>query len=379
MSVAAVIGRVVARRSERFELDVDLEVGHDEVLAVMGPSGAGKSTLLQALAGELRLTGGEVRIGDTTVTSGRAVAARQRGVVLLRQKPLLFPHLSARDNVAFGIRTRHTPKRRARSEADEWLWRVGLSGIGEHRPAELSGGQQQRVALARALATSPRLLLLDEPLTSLDTETASDIRTLLREQLAMTMTSTVLVTHDAFDAAALAHRMIAIEDGRVTQRGPVRDVLARPETAFVASAAGLNRLPGTVADGAWTGESFGMAVRLESADDDQLDDGDAVVAVFRPADARIARAEESTWTGALRLARSDAAEDEWLVRVDRLEPAPGGARIHVSEPDFAIDVPSAQVAALGIAAGDPVRVSVPAEHVRLIPEQRDDADAVARS
>ena len=195
----------------------------------------------------------------------------------------------------------------------------------------------------------------------------------------MTMTSTVLVTHDAFDAAALAHRMIAIEDGRVTQRGPVRDVLARPETAFVASAAGLNRLPGTVADGAWTGESFGMAVRLESADDDQLDDGDAVVAVFRPADARIARAEESTWTGALRLARSDAAEDEWLVRVDRLEPAPGGARIHVSEPDFAIDVPSAQVAALGIAAGDPVRVSVPAEHVRLIPEERDDADAVARS
>src|SRR5699024_3140133 len=103
VSAPVVAGRVTARRSERFELDVDLEVGHDEVVAVMGPSGAGKSTLLQALAGELRLTGGEVRIGDTTVTRGRAVAARRRGVVLLRQNPLLFPHLTARDNVAFGI------------------------------------------------------------------------------------------------------------------------------------------------------------------------------------------------------------------------------------------------------------------------------------
>ncbi|WP_156759511.1 ABC transporter ATP-binding protein [Microbacterium karelineae] len=366
-----VSGRVVVQRSSRFRLDVSLDVGHGEVLAVMGPSGAGKSTLLQALAGEIRPSDGEVAIGDATYSHRHAGDPRRRGVVLLRQNPLLFPHLSVRDNVAFGLESRRTPRSRARTEADEWLWRVGLSGMGDHRPRELSGGQQQRVALARALATSPRLLLLDEPLTSLDPATASDIRGLLREQLAVTLTTTLLVTHDAFDAAALAHRMIAIEDGQVTQRGDVREVLARPATRFVAAAAGLNRLHGTAHGGDWTGSAFGVRLRISSADGGPRPaDGEDVVAVFRPADARIARAEESTWTGALHLARHDADADgtvgEWLARVERLEPAPGGARVHVAQPDIAVDIPSAQVAALDIGPGDPVRVSIAPEHVRLI-------------
>lgn len=371
MTAPVVTGRAVVRRSTRFQLDVDLEAGHDEILAVMGPSGAGKSTLLRALAGELRLTDGEVTVGEETLTRRHRPDHRHRGVVMLGQNPLLFPHLNARDNVAFGPRARRVPRRRARSDADEWLWRVGLSGVGDHRADELSGGQQQRVALARALATTPRLLLLDEPLTSLDAETASDIRALLREQLAFTMTTTILVTHDAFDAAALAHRMIVIEDGEVTQRGSVRDVLARPATSFVAAAAGLNRLRGTAENGEWTGSTFGAPLRITSSDiGPRPEDGEQVVAVFRPADARIARAEETTWTGALQLARSgdgDGTPGEWLARVERLEPAPGGARVHVSEPDLAIDVPTAQVAALGIAPGDPVRVSIPPDHVRLIP------------
>src|SRR5690606_32647543 len=261
-----------------------------------------------------------------------------------------------------GLRAGGASRQRAHTEADEWLWRVGLAGAGEHRPRELSGGQQQRVALARALATEPRLLLLDEPLTSLDPETASDIRTLLRKQLAYTMTSTILVTHDAFDAAALAHRMLVIEEGRVTQRGEVREVLARPATRFVAAAAGLNRLRGTARAGEWTGTSFGVPLRIPSTEPaPRLADGDDVVAVFRPADTRIARAEDATWTGALQLARAeadDATVGEWLARVVRLEPAPGGARIHVTEPELAIDVPTALVAALGIAPGDPVRVSI---------------------
>lgn len=373
MTASVIAGRVVVRRSARFELDAELDVGHGEVLAVMGPSGAGKSTLLQALAGDLSVTGGEVRIGGDVLTRRRRPDRRRRGVVMLGQNPLLFPHLSARDNVAFGPRAGRMPRRRARTDADEWLWRVGLSGIGDHRPNELSGGQQQRVALARALATTPRLLLLDEPLTSLDVEAASDIRSLLREQLAFTMTPTILVTHDAFDAAALARRMIVIEDGEVTQRGAVRDVLARPATSFVASAAGLNRLPGTADDGVWTGSSFGMPLTITSADSGPRPaDGDEIVAVFRPADARIARAEETTWTGALQVARSGADDEtpgEWLARVERLEPAPGGARVHVSEPLLAIDVPTAQIAALGIAPGDPVRVSVPPDAVRLIPSE----------
>jgi len=368
--VNVVSGRVVVRRSERFTLDAELEVRRGEVVAVMGPSGAGKSTLLQVLAGELRPTDGRVVIGGDRLSRRHALDPRRRRVVMLGQNPLLFPHLTVRENVAFGLRAGGASRQRAHTEADEWLWRVGLAGAGEHRPRELSGGQQQRVALARALATEPRLLLLDEPLTSLDPETASDIRTLLRKQLAYTMTSTILVTHDAFDAAALAHRMLVIEEGRVTQRGEVREVLARPATRFVAAAAGLNRLRGTARAGEWTGTSFGVPLRIPSTEPaPRLADGDDVVAVFRPADTRIARAEDATWTGALQLARAeadDATVGEWLARVVRLEPAPGGARIHVTEPELAIDVPTALVAALGIAPGDPVRVSIAPEHVRLI-------------
>ncbi|WP_198411097.1 ABC transporter ATP-binding protein [Microbacterium suaedae] len=365
-------GHVVVQRSGGFRLDVSLDVGYGEVLAVMGPSGAGKSTLLQALAGEVRLTDGEVTIGDEAYTRRHGGDPRRRGVVLLRQNPLLFPHLTVRDNVAFGLEARRTPRTRARTEADEWLWRVGLSGMGDHRPRELSGGQQQRVALARALATTPRLLLLDEPLTSLDPDTASDIRALLREQLAFTLTTTLLVTHDAFDAAALAHRMLVIEGGAVTQRGDVREVLARPATRFVASAAGLNRLHGTARGGDWTGSAFGTRLRLTSSEGGPRPaDGDDVVAVFRPADARIARAEELSWTRALQRVRHETADDEavgeWLARVERLEPAPGGARVHVTQPEFAVDIPTAQVAALDIGPGDPVRVSISPDHVRLIP------------
>ncbi|WP_196215816.1 ABC transporter ATP-binding protein [Microbacterium sp. ZXX196] len=368
----ALSGRVVVDRGRGFRLDVSLEVPSGEVVAVMGPSGAGKSSLLAALSGDQRLTDGQVTIGAHRITRRRAADPRRGGVVLLRQNPLLFPHLSVRENVAFGLRAHGAPRSRALAEADEWLWRVGLSGSGDHRPRELSGGQQQRVALARALATSPRLLLLDEPLTSLDPETASDIRALLREQLAATLTTTLLVTHDAFDAAALADQLIVIENGEVTQRGAVREVLASPATRFVAAAAGLNRLRGTARAGAWEGTAFGEPLRIDGdARGASLADGDEIDAVFRPADAQVAPAPEETWTGALRVARGrpDPA-GPWLARVRRLDPAPGGARVHVTEPEMTIDVSSALVAAMRLAPGDPVRVSVPPEHVRLVPVSR---------
>ncbi|WP_205827237.1 ABC transporter ATP-binding protein [Microbacterium excoecariae] len=368
----ALSGRVVVDRGRGFRLDVSLEVPSGEVVAVMGPSGAGKSTLLAALSGDQRLTDGQVTIGAHRITRRRAADPRRGGVVLLRQNPLLFPHLSVRENVAFGLRAHGAPRTRALAEADEWLWRVGLSGSGDHRPRELSGGQQQRVALARALATSPRLLLLDEPLTSLDPETASDIRALLREQLAATLTTTLLVTHDAFDAAALADRLIVIENGEVTQRGAVREVLASPATRFVAAAAGLNRLRGTARAGAWEGTAFGEPLRIAGdARGAALADGDEIDAVFRPADAQVAPAPEETWTGALRVARGlPDPGGPWLARVRRLDPAPGGARVHVAEPEMTIDVSSALVAAMRLAPGDPVRVSVPSEHVRLVPVAR---------
>jgi ABC-type nitrate/sulfonate/bicarbonate transport system ATPase subunit len=159
-----------------------------ETVAVLGPSGAGKSTLLDVIAGLLASPRACACRWSRAHLAAAVVAPQRRGVVLLRQDPHLFPHLTARENVAFGLRARGTAKTDALAEADEWLAQVGLADVqaGDRRPRELSGGQQQRVALARALATRPDVLLLDEPLTALDAETASGVRALLAERLAAT-------------------------------------------------------------------------------------------------------------------------------------------------------------------------------------------------
>ncbi|QAY60552.1 ATP-binding cassette domain-containing protein [Microbacterium protaetiae] len=256
----------------RYVLDAQLHVDAGEVVAVMGPSGAGKSTLFGAVAGFVPLTQGSVQLDGQTVdaASGPHVEPRHRGVVLLGQEPRLFPHLSARENIAFGPRARGAARAAARGDADTWLERVGLGGLGGRRPAELSGGQQQRVALARALATAPRVLLLDEPLTSLDPETAGEIRTLLSRQIADTGTTAIVATHDAADAASLATRLVVLEAGQVTQVGAVHAVLDAPATPFVTVIAGT--LPRAEVEG-WEAR----IVRVEQ-------DGGAVQAHARTAD-----------------------------------------------------------------------------------------------
>lgn len=253
-----------------FALHADLHAEPGEVVALMGPSGAGKSTLLGAIAGFVPLRAGAVRLDGDTVQDAEHIdrPPRERGVILLGQQARLFPHLTARDNIAFGLRARRTPRTRARAEADAWLTRIGLTDLGARRPARLSGGQQQRVALARALATTPRVLLLDEPLASLDPATADGIRTLLREELAATGTTVVMATHDAADAMALADRLILLEDGRVTGDGAPAAVLDTASTPFAATLA--RTLPGS--GGAWDARverivdtADGIRVRVRTA------------------------------------------------------------------------------------------------------------------
>ncbi len=220
----------------RLEVTVEAEAG--DVVAVIGPNGAGKTTLLHALAGLVGATG-HARLDGVDLL---AQPVQDRRIGLVFQDQVLFPHLSALDNVAFGPRARGSSRRQARALAASWLERVGLDGLTERRPHELSGGQAQRVALARALATDPALLLLDEPMAGLDVGVAAGLRLELRRHLASYAGITVLVTHDALDALTLATRVLVVEDGRVAQEGTPEEVAARPRTDHVARLVGLNVL-----------------------------------------------------------------------------------------------------------------------------------------
>src|SRR5580692_839263 len=174
-------------RLDRLNLDAVLSVQAGEVVALLGPNGAGKSTVLRALSGLLRLDGGKVELDGTVLEEPAKhirVAPEKRPVGLMFQEYLLFPHLSAVENVAFGLRARGVDKRAARKRAAAALERLGVAKVAEARPGNMSGGQQQRVAMARAMVTEPKLLLLDEPLAALDVSTKTDVRRQLRATLA---------------------------------------------------------------------------------------------------------------------------------------------------------------------------------------------------
>jgi len=276
---AGLAATAVVRRPG-FTLDVALTVAPGDVLAVLGPNGAGKSTLLDVLAGLLRPDAGGVRLGDRTLTGpGVHVPPHRRGVGLLAQQPLLFPHLSVLANVAFGPRAQGTSRRAAVSRARELLAAVDASPLADRRPGQLSGGQQQRVALARALAAGPDLLLLDEPLAALDVDTMPAMRALLRRTIRDSGRTAVLVTHAALDALVLADRVVVLVAGRVVEEGSTREVLARPRSPFAARIAGLDLVPGVACpDGLKTGDGFVITGHAEGTAT-----GEPAVAVFPPA------------------------------------------------------------------------------------------------
>jgi molybdate transport system ATP-binding protein len=232
------------------DLGVEIHADTGETVAVLGPNGAGKTTALRALAGLAPIDTGYIRLAGETLDDGAGinVAPERRSVGVVFQDYLLFPHLTALDNVAFGLRSRGRSRSDARRAAHLALERVGLEMVAEAKPRTLSGGQTQRVALARALATEPALLLLDEPLAALDQSARRTVRRELRHQLSTVAGVRILVTHDPFDAAALADRLVIVEDGRVVQTGSFADISARPRSAYVAELVGVNLLRG-VAEG----------------------------------------------------------------------------------------------------------------------------------
>lgn len=234
-------------------LDVELLAESTEVLAVVGPNGAGKTTLLRALAGLIAIDDGRVELDDVVLEDtalGVRLSPELRPVAVVFQDYLLFPHLSAVDNVAYGLRARGMHHRDSREQAEAWLTRVGMLEHAGSKPPSLSGGQAQRVALARALATDPGLLLLDEPLAAIDASARTALRRDLRGQLTSTPGTHIVVTHDPLEAMALADRLIVLEDGSITQQGRLAEVTAQPRSDWVAQLLGVNLYRGT------TGDSF---------------------------------------------------------------------------------------------------------------------------
>ena len=219
--------------------DLSLTVGTGEMVCVLGPSGCGKSTLLRVIAGLEEPATGTVRWQGEDITR---LPVHRRGFGLMFQDYALFPHRSVAANVAFGLRMQGLGKQEIRQRVEEVLGRVGLAGMGNRGTGQLSGGQQQRVALARAIAPSPRLLMFDEPLGSLDRSLRERLVIELSEVLSGLGITALYVTHDQEEALALADQVMVMNNGRVEQIGSPQDIWSRPGNEFTARFLGFNNL-----------------------------------------------------------------------------------------------------------------------------------------
>lgn len=344
-------------------LDISLSVGPAETVAILGPNGAGKSTLLSVAAGLLRPDAGSARLGERVLFNldgGSRVwtPPHLRGTALLAQEPLLFPHLSVLDNVAFGPRSAGASRAQSRETARHWLAEVDVTQLAERKPGQLSGGQAQRVAVARALAASPELLLLDEPMSALDIHAAPHLRRLLKRVLSGRRA--LIITHDVLDALMLADRVIVMESGRIVEEGPTREVLRRPRSQFAAGLAGVNLLAGTVTeDGLRTSVAAGSASLADSASlhvaghlDDEAEPGQPGVAAFPPSAVSV-----------FLDAAHGSPRNSFPVAITDLEPH--GDQIRVRAGDLAADITPAASAELGLEPGSRVYFVVKAAAVQV--------------
>jgi molybdate transport system ATP-binding protein len=339
--------RVVLQRGT-LRLECELNAADGEVLAVVGPNGAGKTTLLRALAGLTPIDAGRIELDGVVVddpSAGLFVVPEGRRVGVVFQDGQLFPHLSAAENVAFGLRSAGVPRRDATARAQAWLDRMGLAGRGGDRPAQLSGGEGQRVALARALASDPAMLLLDEPLSALDATTRVSVRRDLGVHLRAFTGVPILVTHDPVDALALADRIVVLEAGRVVQQGTADEIVARPRSPYVAELVGTNLYRGTASAGVVDigGDRITTATTVTGP----------VCATVHP------RAV------ALHPSRPDGTpRNVWAVRVTHVERLTDRVRVQLAGPlGIVAEVTPAAVDALGLRDGAEVWAAVKATEV----------------
>jgi molybdate transport system ATP-binding protein len=342
----------ITLRRDGFTLATELSVA-SETVAIVGPNGAGKTTLLRCVAGLTRLDAGHVTLAGRAlddVARRLHVEPAQRRVGMVFQDYLLFPHRSALDNVAYGLRARGVRPREARARAHAWLHEVGLIDRAGARPGELSGGQAQRVALARALAIEPAALLLDEPLAALDVESRQDIRRQLRQRLRGFAGPVLLVTHDPVEAATLADRLVVIEAGRITQAGTVDEITRRPRSAWAARLAGVNLYQGRARDGRITLAEGGEITVAGGCH------GAVFVAIAPAAVALFRTRPEGT------------PRNVWSGRVDGFDSFADRVRVHVAgRPPITAEITPAAAAELDLAGGGMVHAAVKATEVITYP------------
>ena len=330
------------------QLEVTAEPG--TTLAVVGPNGAGKTTLLRALAGLPATAAARVTLAGRDLGS---LPPHLRDVGWVPQAGMLFPHLSALDNVAYGVRAGGRSRRHARAAAGEWLGRLDVGHLATRRAGTLSGGEAQRVALARAFATEPKLLLLDEPLAALDSTSRSATRSLLRRHLTSYDGVCLLVTHDVVEAVALADRVLVLDAGRLVQDAVPAEVTRSPRSRWVAELFGWNAITGTS-----SAHGVALASGFEVVAADVLPVGAEALACVAPSAVAVHRerpagSPRNTWAGTVR------------------EVVPSGSRLRVrvaadeGAPDLVAEVTPEAAAELGLVEGVAVWVSVKATEVRL--------------
>jgi putative spermidine/putrescine transport system ATP-binding protein len=259
--------------------ELSLEVGSGELVSLLGPSGCGKTTALRIVAGFEQPTAGELLVDGNDVTG---VPASKRNMGMVFQAYSLFPNMTAKQNVEFGLRMRKVARDKCRSRAEELLELVGLATRAERYPHELSGGQQQRVALARALAIEPAILLLDEPLSALDAKVRVELRQEIRRVQTELGITTLYVTHDQEEALSISDRIAVMSDGNLEQIGAPAEIYRSPATEFVANFVGLmNGFDGRVqADGSVTVGASERPIRVTQKHDSAA--GATVMVLIRP-------------------------------------------------------------------------------------------------
>jgi putative spermidine/putrescine transport system ATP-binding protein len=340
--------------------DLDLAIDAGEFIALLGPSGCGKSTALNCLAGLLPLTGGSIWQDEQRIDT---LPPERRGFGMVFQNYALFPHMSIRANVAFGLRMRRLPRAEIRRRTDEAIRLVRLEEHVEKLPGQLSGGQQQRVAIARAVVLEPSLVLMDEPLSNLDAKLRLEMRTEIRRLHQSLGLTTIYVTHDQEEALSLADRLVVLRDGRVQQVGSPQELHARPANWHVADFMGYRNLWPMRARTAEAGliDVAGEGFRLAGEPVGQITAGDEVVAAVRPEDVRI---DESNATNAL---PAEIEVVEYQGRELAVEARSDvGIRVHLRT-------------AKRVAPGDRVTLSIQPERLLVFPTDSDERPSVDRA